>query len=189
AAEQMARARDATSGDGVMHLLLCLLSRIVRMHVAHHRRHRGSANTGGGEERPRVAPRPLDQLGGVREVCGGDVERARRPEQDQPGAILERADLQDEPLLDEEGERVKPHAEGTARGGAQMASIACREDIDLRRAKLDRVRDGRVVRNAAVDQVVVAPTYRRGDGGGRPARARPPPPPPPPQPSPPPPPP
>src|SRR5262249_57640270 len=101
------------------------------------------------------------------EMWGRGVERARRGEHDQPGAILERADLQDEPLLDEEGERVKPDAEGTGRGGAQMTSIARREDIDLRRAKLDRVRDGRVVRNAAVNQVVVAPTYRREDGGYR----------------------
>src|SRR5262249_19132991 len=53
-------------------------ARIVRIHVAHHRRHGGSANGDGSEERLGVAPRPLDQLAGVREVRGGDVERARR---------------------------------------------------------------------------------------------------------------
>ena len=139
----------------------------MRLHVTHHRRHGRSANGGGREERPRVAPRPLDELAGVREVRGGDVERARRREHDQPGAISERADLYDEPLLDEERERVKPHAEGTARGGVQMASIARREDIDLRRAQLDRVRDWRVVRHAAVDQLHVAPADGRENGGHR----------------------
>src|SRR5262245_9945643 len=114
---------------------------------------------------PGRASRPLHQLAGVREVRGGDVERARRREHDQPGAIPERADLHDEPLLDEERERVKPHPEGTARGRVQMASIARREDIDLRRAQLDRVRDRRVVRHAAVDQLRVAPPDGREDGG------------------------
>src|SRR5262245_58656022 len=84
--------------------------RIVRLHVTHHRRDGRSAN-GGGARNAR-ASRPLDEFAGVREVRGGDAERARGRQHDQPGAIPEGADLRDEPLLDEERERVKFHAEG-----------------------------------------------------------------------------
>jgi hypothetical protein len=86
---------------------------------------------------------PPDQLGGVPEVDRRDPPRAQRRQHDELG-------------LDGDGER-------SGRGSGQRAGVAGGQDEDPVGAQGDRLRDGRVVGQTAVDEraPVAAKAHRR----------------------------
>lgn len=122
------------------------------------------------EEPAGVLEAPVDEGLGVREVDRRDPQRAGRRQDDEVGVVAVAFDVVDEPALREQADRVEGHREGAARRFVEGARVAGREDVDAAGAELDRVRDRRVVRDAAVHEEPVAPGDGGQDAGDRGAR-------------------
>ena len=111
----------------------------------------------------------IDQLRGLTEVKGRDRERAERRTHDELDLILISSDVVDEALFDQERQGV--HRGGQRRpGGPLERTCGTRgQNDDSVRAKGDRLADGGVVRDAAVEEhapVDLDGGEHGGNGGG-----------------------
>lgn len=103
------------------------------------------------QERPAEVFTAFDHLAGMREVGGQDRQRARGWHDDQPDVVRDTLYVGGQPLPKQQRQRVHRHRQRPLRQLGWCACEARGQHVDFPSAHLDRMRDGGVVRDTAVD--------------------------------------